>query len=104
MPLYGRFGTIRATPGQRDALLGILLEASRGAKTMLGCRLYVVGPVMGDADAIAVTEVWDDKAAHAASLSLESVRATIAMARPLIAGTGTATEFEPVASVTGLGG
>jgi quinol monooxygenase YgiN len=96
---YGRHGLIRARPGQREALLAIRAEVARGARTMPGCRLYLVGPVIGDADAIAVTEVWDDKAAHAASLSLESVRATIAKARPFIAGLGTATEFEALAGV-----
>jgi len=94
MPLYGRFGTIRAVPGQRDALLAILLDASRNASSMPGCRLYAVGTVRDDAESIAVTEVWDDKAAHGASLARESVRATIGKARPLIAGFGATSEFD----------
>ncbi len=55
MPLYGRHGTIRAHPGQRDALLAILLDASRNAHAMPGRRLYVVSTVADDADAVALT-------------------------------------------------
>ena len=99
MSLYGRYGTIRAKPGQRDALLAVL-GAGSAASSMPGCRLYLVGAVVDDPDAIAVTEVWDDAAAHRASLSLDSVRETIAKARPLIAGMGPATEFVPVSGAT----
>lgn len=52
--------------------------------------------VPAEADAIAITEVWDDKAAHDASLQLESVQALIANARPLIAGMGDSLELRPV--------
>ena len=95
MPLYGRFGTIIARTGERDALLAVLMEASRAAPSMAGCRLYIVGAVLGHVDTIAVTEIWDDKASHTASLALDSVRAMIARARPLMAGAGPTTEFEP---------
>ena len=84
-----------AKPGQRDALLALLLEASRGAP-MPGCRLYVVSEIPAEPDAIAITEVWDDRAAHDASLQLESVRALIAKARPLIAGMGESLELRPI--------
>jgi quinol monooxygenase YgiN len=63
---------------------------------MPGCRLYLVSLVPHDADAIAVTEVWDDKASHDASLTLESGRETIGRARPLIAGMGPSSELRPV--------
>jgi len=39
-----------------------------------------------DADAIWITEAWDSKESHDASLTLPSVRQAIARARPLIAG------------------
>ena len=51
---------------------------------MPGCRRYDVRIVPGDENAIAVDETWDDEAAHAASLELDSVRALISKARPLI--------------------
>ena len=93
--MYGLQGKLIAKPGQRAALIALLLEGSqRGA--MPGCRLYVVSEVAEEPDAIAVFEVWDDKAAHDASLQLERVRATIAKARPLIAGMGGSTDLRPI--------
>ena len=97
--MYGLHGTIRAKSGQRDALLAILLEASKGAPRMPGCRLYIVSLVPDDPNSIAVTEVWDDKASHDDSLKLESVRETIGRARPLMATGGTSMTFIPVAGV-----
>jgi quinol monooxygenase YgiN len=93
--MYGLHGTLLAKPGQRDALVALLLEASHGGK-MPGCRLYIVSEVPAEPDAISILEVWDDRAAHDASLQLESVRSVIAKGRPLIAGTGKSVELRPV--------
>ena len=93
--MYGLQGKMIAKPGQRDALLALLLEASRGP-AMPGCRLYIVSEVPSEPDAIAITEVWDDRLSHAASLQLERVRALIATARPLIAELGQPLELRPV--------
>jgi quinol monooxygenase YgiN len=84
-----------ARPGQRDRLIELLLEAARSS-TMPGCRLYVVSEVPAEPDAISIIEAWDDKAAHDASLQLETVRAVIAKARALIAGMGESVELRPV--------
>lgn len=80
--MYGLIGKMTAAPGQRDALIQILLE---GIDEMPGCLSYVVAKDAGDADSIWITEVWDSKESHAASLSLASVRSAIGKARPLIA-------------------
>ena len=93
--MYGLQGKMIAKAGRRDALLALLLEASRG-EPLPGCRLYIVSEVPAEPDAIAITEVWDDKAAHDASLRLESVRALITQARPLIGGIGESLELRPV--------
>jgi quinol monooxygenase YgiN len=93
--MYGLQGKMVAKPGQRGALLALLLEASRGVP-LPGCRLYVVSEVAAEPDAIAITEVWDDRDAHQASLKLERVRALIARARPLIASMGQPVELRPV--------
>ncbi len=53
---------------------------------MPGCLSYVVAEDPEDADALWVTEVWVDQAAHRASLQLPAVKALIEQARPLIAG------------------
>jgi hypothetical protein len=51
-----------------------------------GCRLYLVNRALDDPQAIWVMELWDDQAAHDASLQDEGVRALIAEARPLVGG------------------
>ena len=84
-----------ARPGQRDRLIELLLEAAR-SRTMPGCRLYVVSEVPAEPDAISIIEAWDDKSAHDASLQLDTVRAVIAKARPLIAGMGASVELRPI--------
>jgi len=92
-PMYGLIGKIRAQPGQRDALIAILLE---GTVAMPGCLSYGIGKDKADADALWVTETWDSQASHKASLSLPAVQAAIAKGRPLIAGFGERFETEPV--------
>jgi len=84
-PRYGLIGRMIAVPRRRDEPATILLD---GADTMPGCLSYVVATDPADPDAIWITEVWTDAAAHAASLKLPRVRAAIAKGRPLIAGFG----------------
>ena len=91
--MYGLIGRMTAKPGQRDALIAILAE---GSGDMPGCRSYIVAKDAKDADGIWVTEVWDSKADHAASLKLPSVQAAIGRGKPLIAGFGSYFETEPV--------
>jgi quinol monooxygenase YgiN len=91
--MYGLIGKIRALPGQRDALVSILLG---GVSEMPGCLSYVVAQDPADADAIWITEVWDNQASHKASLSLPSVQAAIAHGKPLIAGFDQHIETSPV--------
>jgi quinol monooxygenase YgiN len=94
--MYGLIGKMRAHPGKRDALVEILLR-STGA--MPGCLSYIVARDPADADAIWITEVWDNEASHKASLSLPSVQAAIAETRPLIAGFDSHTSTAPVGGV-----
>ena len=81
--MYGLIGKMTAAPGKRDELVSILLE---GATGMPGCLSYIVAKDTSDANAIWVTEAWESKASHDASLSLPSVKEAIAKGRPLIAG------------------
>lgn len=83
--MYGLIGKMTAVPGQRDALIAILLEGG-SLDDMPGCLSYIVATDPADADAIWITEVWDSKASHDASLTLPSVREAISRARPMIAG------------------
>lgn len=91
--MYGLIGQFKAHPGQRDALVAILLENVEG---MPGCVSYVVALDPKDADAIWITEVWSDEASHKASLNLPSVKDAISRAMPLIAGFGMHQPTQPV--------
>lgn len=93
--MYGLIGKISTVPGQRDALATILLEDT-GA--MPGCLSYIVATDPDDPDALWVTEVWDSRDSHRASLALPTVQAAIARGRPLIAG------FEQRVETIPLGG
>lgn len=86
--MYGLIAKATAVSGQRDALIAILLA---GVNDMPGCLSYVVAKDAGDETAIWITEVWDSKESHDASLALPSVKNAIAKGRPLIAGFGTPT-------------
>ncbi|MEZ4732965.1 MAG: putative quinol monooxygenase [Caldilineaceae bacterium] len=91
--MYGLIGKMSAAPGQREALITILLE---GIQEMPGCLSYIVARDPSDVNAIWITEVWDSVESHQASLELPSVQAAIAHARPLIAGFDSRQETEPV--------
>jgi len=98
--MYGLIGKFSATPGKRDELIEILLGHEDG---MPGCLSYVVFKDPQDADAVWISEVWTDSAAHQASLSIPSVKEAIAKARPIIASFGEHHELEPVGGI-GLAG
>ena len=91
--MHGLIGKATCVPGKRDEFIGILLE---GVGAMPGCLSYVVARDPQDPDAIWITEVWDSKESHAASLQLPAVREAIKRGRPMIAGFGEQTITEPV--------
>ncbi|KAA9015848.1 putative quinol monooxygenase [Sphingobium limneticum] len=95
-PRYGLIGQMLSTPGQRDALVAILTAATGGIP---GCLSYVVALDTANPDAIWITEIWDSRESHAASLKLPAVRAAIAKARPIIAGFPQHFETVPVAGM-----
>lgn len=94
--MYGLIGKMKAAPGKRDELVAILLEPHEG---MPGCLSYIVATDPGDADAVWITEVWDSKENHAASLQIPHVKDQIGRAMPIIAGFGEHFETEPLGGV-----
>lgn len=98
-PMYGLMGKMLTTPGNRDAVIALLLE---GTAEMPGCLSYIVATDPSDANAIWITEAWDSADSHAASLKLPAVQQTIARARPMIAGFGERFVTTPVGGY-GLG-
>ena len=73
--MYGRFGRMHALPGQRDALLDILLSAAEVVNDLDGGYLYVVSRASDDSDAVWVCEAWRSGEDHRASLDHSAVRA-----------------------------
>jgi len=83
--MYGILGQLRASEGNRDKLIQILLN---GTQEMPGCQLYAVAKDAADEDSIWITEFWDSEESHQASLKLPSVQKAIAAGKPIIAGFG----------------
>jgi quinol monooxygenase YgiN len=91
--MYGLIGKMNAAPGQRDALIAILLDA---INDMPGCLSYIVAEDAADPDGIWITEVWDTKASHDASLAIPAVKNAIGKAKPLIASFAQSVTTTPV--------
>jgi len=94
--MYGLIGKFKAKPGQRDAVIGAMLDDD---SVIPGCLSFVVARDPADADVVCITEVWDSQASHKASLELPSVKASIARAMPLIASFDQHVETEPVGGI-----
>ncbi|MBC1474082.1 antibiotic biosynthesis monooxygenase [Listeria grandensis] len=82
---FGLITKFKAHPGNRKALVNILLEAAVGLERYNACIQYVVSVNEDDPETVIVTEVWTDSGHHKASLDNEEVKAIIERAKPLIA-------------------
>ena len=91
--MYGIIGKMIAEEGKRQDLIDVLLA---GTENMPGCKSYIISKDASDDNAIWITEFWDSKESHAASLTLDSVKDAIERGRPMIAGFGERFEVEPV--------
>jgi quinol monooxygenase YgiN len=91
--MFGLIGKMTAVEDKREELIAILLA---DVDNMPGCLSYVIAKDASDESAIWITEVWDSKASHEASLLLPSVKEAIAKGRPLIAGFGDRVVTSPV--------
>ncbi|OAB26547.1 antibiotic biosynthesis monooxygenase [Paenibacillus macquariensis subsp. defensor] len=96
MNKIGLFGKITSHPGQRDALVKVLLEAATLMESVEGCELYIVNISDNEPEAIWVSEIWRDESDHKASLMIEETKEIIQRGRPLIAGFGEQTKLCPV--------
>jgi quinol monooxygenase YgiN len=79
--MYGLISSITAAPGRRDDLIAILLEV---ASSMPGCLSFVVAKDSKDENSVWITEIWDSKESHDASLSLPAVKKALSAGRHLI--------------------
>jgi len=94
--MYGLIGKMITVSEKRDEFISILLE---GVNDMPGCLSYVVAKDSVDENAIWISEVWDSKESHDASLLLPAVKESINKGRPMIAGFGESITTEPVGGI-----
>jgi quinol monooxygenase YgiN len=92
---YGYIGSMKTTPGHRDDVVAILLGGAEGLRAA-GCELYVVSLSDTDEDTIWVSEVWQSKEHHDASLQLPEAKAAIGRAMPMLTGQFTSQELTVV--------
>lgn len=91
--MYGLIGKIIALEGKADELAEILI---RGIANMPGCLSYIVAKDSIEANSVWITEVWEGRDKHIASLELPSVVDAIGEGRSLIAGFGERFETQPL--------
>ncbi len=99
MGRVGYLGKLTTQPGQRNALVDVLLQAADLLKDAAGCELYVINTSQTEDDAVWVMELWSDADAHAASLTCDDVRRLIGKAMPLLAGRPERIDLTPVGGV-----
>jgi quinol monooxygenase YgiN len=88
---YAYQGTMRTRPGHRDEVVDLLLSGTDGLRAA-GCHLYAVGVSETDPDLVVVSELWESKEHHDASLELPETKAAIAAAMPMLTGEFTGAE------------
>ena len=96
MSRYASFGKIPTRPGERDALVAVLLDAAAALQAVPECELYLVHVSPTEADAVWVTEVWTSAEAHAAYLATDEFKAALGRGMPLIGGPVEGIELRPV--------
>lgn len=96
MSAYGCYVKFTARPGQREALVELLLKAATLVEQAPGCELYVINTSPVEADSVWVTEVWKSEAEHDASLSVPGAKEQIKQVLPLLAGRPEKIDVQPV--------
>ena len=94
---FANTGSLGVKPGKRDELVAILTRPSTELAEA-GCLLYEVGINEDEPDEVFVVELWESAEAHAASLRLETVKAAIGEAMPLLSGKMDGTRFTVIGS------
>ncbi len=80
---FANIGTLGVKPGMRDQVVAVLTRRNQQMNEA-GCLLYEVGVNDDEPDTVFVAELWTSAEAHRNSLQLDSVRAAIAEAMPLL--------------------
>lgn len=91
--MYGLIAKITTHPGKRAELVQIL---SAAAANMPGCSSYILAEDPSDECILWITETWDNRQSHDASLELRAVQQAMPLAKPLIANLERIAETRPV--------
>jgi quinol monooxygenase YgiN len=94
--MYGLIAKLTLLPGKRDEVIALLTKSS---SNMPGCFSYVIANDAANENVLWVTEAWESKASHDASLSLRAVQAVIPKVKPLLANFEKIAETDPVAGI-----
>ena len=86
MSRVGRYVKLKAREGQREALVEHMLGVAQLLANVSGCELYVINTSAADTETVWVTEVWSSQVQLDASLTLDSVKASVEQVLPLLAG------------------
>ncbi|MDF2716275.1 MAG: Antibiotic biosynthesis monooxygenase [Paenibacillus sp.] len=95
MSKYAMFGKLTAHPGKREQLAKMMLESGETLNDMEGCIYYILHAAEDDPDDLWITELWESREAHVASLKNEKVLELIGRCRHLIA-EGSAVKVRPL--------
>lgn len=95
--IYANIGSLGTQPGKRDAVVEILTRLNPDLMEA-GCLLYEVGTNDDEPDTVFVMELWESLEAHQQSLQLDSVKAAIDEAMPLLSGSLESKDFSVVGS------
>lgn len=90
---FGLLGKMRSVPGKRDELIAALQDSSRDVP---GKLVYLIQLEQDDPNAFWINEVWADKAAYEACLTMPQVQQGMEQTRSLIAGVEVRVEAIPL--------
>src|SRR5581483_9784195 len=94
--MYGLIAKMTLQQGKREEVIALLAQSSAN---MPGCFSYVIAKDAVSDDILWVTEVWESKDAHDASLNLRAVQAVIPRVKVLVEVFERFAETEPVAGL-----
>ncbi len=94
--MFGLIGDFTALPGKREEMIRLIIA---GTRNVPGCLNYIVSRDFEDPDKLWITEVWETRESHKASVFFPTVAAAIDGVMPLMARMGHLVEIEPVGGV-----
>jgi quinol monooxygenase YgiN len=91
---YGLLNKLIAKPGNRDEVIGILLESGQLLESP-ACLMYMVSESAEEPDVIWVTDLWTSKEEHAEALRNPKLRPFVERTMPLLQGMPEQIEIRP---------